>query len=72
MLPSGRGDQLAIPQINLSILGYEPDSLGDPCIRSPAMRAQAISIMLQLDGPVSLSTRDPFGRRAQEDSKFVG
>ena len=25
MLPSGGGDQLAIPQINLSILEYEPN-----------------------------------------------
>ena len=39
MLPSGEGDQLAIPQINLSILGYEPNSLRDSHIRSPAMRA---------------------------------
>ena len=29
MLLSGRGDQLAIPQINLSISGYEPNSLRD-------------------------------------------
>ena len=72
MLPSGRGDQLAIPQINLSILGYEPHSLRDPRIKSPAMRAQEISIIPQLDGPVSLPTRDPIGRRAQEDSRFAG
>ena len=28
MLPSGQGDHLMIPQVNLSISGYEPDSLG--------------------------------------------
>ena len=39
MLPSGGGVQLAIPQINLSISGYEPDSLRDSHIRSPPMRA---------------------------------
>ena len=72
MLPSGGGGQLAIPQINLSILGYEPDSLRDSHIRSPATRAQKISIMPQLDGPVSLPTRDPIGRRVQEDSRFAG
>ena len=72
MLPSGEGDQLAIPQINLSILGYEPNSLRDSHIRSPAMRAQEISIIPQLDGPVSLPTRNPIGRRAQEDSRLVG
>ena len=72
MLPSVGGDQLAIPQINLSIMGYEPDSLRDSHIRSPAMRAQEISIMPQLDGPVSLPTRDPIGRRVQEDSRLEG
>ena len=72
MLPSGGGDQLAIPQINLSILGYEPNSLRDSHIRSPATRAQEISIIPQLDGPVSLPTRDPIGRRVQEDSRFAG
>ena len=45
MLPSGGGDQLAIPQRNLSISGYEPDSLSNSHIRSPAVRAQEISIM---------------------------
>ena len=72
MLPSGGGDQLAIPQINLSILGYEPDSLRNSHIRSPSMWAKEISIMPQLDGPVSFPMRDPIGRRVQEDSRLVG
>ena len=72
MLPSGRGDQLAIPQINLSVSGYEPDSLRDSHIRSPSTRAQEISIMPQLDGPASLPRKDPIGRRVQEDSSLVG
>ena len=72
MLPSGGGDQLAIPQINLSISGYEPISLRDSHIRSPSTRACEISIMPQLDGPAFLSTRDPIGRRAQEDSRLAG
>ena len=72
MLPSGGGDQLAIPQINLSISGYEPNSLRDSHIRSPAMRTQEFSIIPQLDGPVSLLTRDPIGRRVQEDSRLEG
>ena len=54
MLPSDGGDQLAIPQINLSTSGYEPNSSRDSHIRSPSMRAQEISIMPQLDGPASL------------------
>ena len=70
MLQSGGGDQLAIPQINLSILGYEPNSLRDSHIRPSAMRAQEISIIPQLDGPVSLLTRDPIRRRVPEDSRF--
>ena len=63
---------MAIPQIILSILGYEPNSLRDSHIRSPTMRAQEISIMPQFDGPASLPTRDPIGRRVQEDSRFEG
>ena len=47
MLPSGGGDQLAIPHINLSILGYEPDSLRDSHIRPSAMRTPEISIIPQ-------------------------
>ena len=72
MLLSGGGDRLAIPQINLSISGYEPDSLRDSHIRSPDTRTQEILIMPQLDGSVSLLTRDPIGRRVQEDSRFEG
>ena len=72
MLPSGGGDQLAITQINLSISGYEPDSLRNSHIRSPSKQAQEISIMPQLDGPASLPMRDPIGRRVQEDSSLVG
>ena len=66
MVPSGRGHQLEIPQINLSISGYEPDSLRDSHIRSPSMRAQKISIIPQLDGPASLPRRDTIGRRVQD------
>ena len=72
MLPSSRGDNLAIPQVNLSILGYEPDSLRNPHGRSPSRQAQEISIMPQLDGPTSLPMKDPIGRRVQEDSRLVG
>ena len=66
MLPSRGGDHLAIPQVNLSILGYEPDSLRNSHIRSLSMRAQEISIMPQLDGLASLPMRDPIGRRLQD------
>ena len=36
------------------------------------MRAKEISILPQLDGPVSLPTRSPIGRRVQGDSRFAG
>ena len=39
MLPSGRGDHLSIPQVNLSIPGYEPDLLRNSHMTSPSMRA---------------------------------
>ena len=65
-LPYQLLDHLTIPQVNLSISGYEPDSLRTSHMRSPSMRAQEISIMPQLDGPVSLPMRDPTGRRIQE------
>ena len=70
-LPLGGGDYLTIPQVNLSILGYEPDSLRSSHIRSPSMRAQEISIMPQLGGLASLPMRDPIGRRAQKDPRLA-
>ena len=58
-----------IPQVKLSISGYEPDSLRTFHMRSPSMLAQEISIMPQLDGPGSLPIRDPIGRRTYEISR---
>ena len=72
MLPCGEGDQVAIPQINLSILGYGPDSLRDSHVGTPAMRAQEISILPQVDGSVSILTGDPTGGRVLEDTRFAG
>ena len=40
MIPSGGGDPVAIPQINLSILGYGPNLLRDSHVGTPAMRAK--------------------------------
>ena len=72
MLPSSGGGHLAISQVNLSISGYEPDSLRNSHGRSPSMWPQEISIMPQLDGLASLPMRDPIGRRIQEDSRLAG
>ena len=55
-----------IPQVNLSISGYESDLLRTSHMRPPSMRVQEISIMPQLDGLASLPMRDPIGRRIQE------
>ena len=57
LLPSGLGDHLTIPHVNLSICGYEPDSLRTSGMRSPSMRAQGVSAIPQLDGPRSLPMR---------------
>ena len=58
-----------IPHVNLSISGYELDSLRTSHMRSPSMWAQEISIMPQLDEPGSLPMRDPIGRRTHEVSR---
>ena len=59
LLPSGLGNHIPMPHVNLSISGYEPDSLRTSGLRSPPMRAQEVSAIPQLDGPGSLPTRDP-------------
>ena len=51
-----------IPHINLSIPGCEPDSLRTSSMRSPSMRAQEVSAIPQVDGPVSLPMRNPTER----------
>ena len=58
LLPSGPGDHITIPHVNLSILGYEPDPQRTSGMRSPSMRTQEVSIIPQLDGPGSLPVRD--------------
>ena len=51
-----------IPHVNLSISGYEPDSLRTSGMRSPSMQAQEVSAILQVDGPGSLPMRDHIER----------
>ena len=60
LLPSGHGNYVKIPHVNLSITGYEPDSLR-PLVgtRSPSMRTHEISAIPQMDGPRSLPRREP-------------
>ena len=58
LLPSHLGDCIPMPHVNLSILGYEPDSLRNSGQRSPPMRAQDVSPIPQFDRPGSLPTGD--------------
>ena len=62
LLPSGQGDHLMIPHINLSISGYGPDSLRTSSMRSPSMWAQEVSAIPQVDGPGSLPMRNSIER----------
>ena len=62
LLPSGQGDHVMIPHVNLSISGYEPDSLRTSGMRSPSMQAQEVSAIPQVDGPGSLPMRDHIER----------
>ena len=62
LLPSGYGDHVKIPHVNLSITGYEPYSLRTLVgTRSPSARTWEISMIPQLDGPRSLPRREPNG-----------
>ena len=49
LLPSGKGDYVTIPHVNLSIFVYEPDSLQTSGIGSPSMQAQEVSAIPQVD-----------------------
>ena len=71
MIPSGGGDPVAILQINLSISGYGPDSLRDSHVGTSVTEAQEISILPQLDGPVSIPVRGPTGGRVSEGTRFM-
>ena len=72
LLPSGLGDQVTIPDVNLSISGYEPDSLRTSGMRSQSMRAQEVSAFPQLDGPRSLPMRDHTRGRVDGSLSQVG
>ena len=69
LLPSSLGNHVTIPHVNLSISGYEPDSLRTSGMRSPSMRAQEVSKIPQLNGPRSLPMRDPVGGQMDRFSR---
>ena len=57
-----------MPHINLSILGYDPESLRGSHIRTQDTGIQGNSTILQLDGPVSIPIRNR--RRLPEDIRI--
>ena len=67
ILPTGTSEQVPMPHINLSIPGYEPESL-----RGSYIRTQDTGIpetIPQLDGPVSIPIRGR--RRLPEDVRVM-
>ena len=58
ILPTGMNEQVPMPHINLSILGYDPESLRSSHIRTQDRGIQGNSTIQQLDGPVSIPIRD--------------
>ena len=72
MLPSNLGDHVTIPHVNLSISGYEPDSLRTSGVRSPSEQPQEVSAIPKLDGPRSLPMRGPVGGQMDGFSRQSG
>ena len=71
MIPTGGEDQVALPQINLSISGYGRNSLRDSQIGTSDMRAPEISVLLQVDGPVLVPTRDYARGIVSDNNRFM-
>ena len=69
MIPTGGEVPIALLQINLSFSGYGPNSLQDSQLGSSDMRVQEISILLQVDGPVSAPTREYPRERISENTR---
>ena len=69
ILPTGVNEQVPMPHINLSILGYEPESLRSSHMRTQDTGIQENSTIAQLDGPVSIPTRGR--RRLLEDIRVM-
>ena len=72
LLPSGLRDHVPMPHVNLSISGYEPDSLRTSGLRPPSMRTQEVSTIPQLDGPGSLPMKDHTRGRVDGPSSQTG
>ena len=72
LFPSGHGDHVKIPHVNLSITCYEPNSLRTLVgTRSPSMRTHEISVIHQLDRSRSLPRREPNTGQMNEVPRVV-
>ena len=71
MIPTGREDKVVLPQINLSISGYGPNSLRDSQLGTSDMRAQEILILPQVDWPVLVPARDYDRGRVSDNTRLV-
>ena len=70
ILTSGE-DPIALPQINLSISGHGPNSLQDSQFGSLDVRAQKVSVLPQVDGPVSIPRKRDVRERASESTRII-
>ena len=68
ILPTGMTEPVLMPHTNLSILGYDPESLRGSHIGTQDTRIQESSTIPQLDGPVSIPSSDR--RRLPEDIRI--
>ena len=71
IIPTSGEYQIALSQINLSISGYGPNLLRDSQLGSSDVRAEEISILLQVDGPVSALARDYTRGRVSENTRIM-
>ena len=69
ILPTGVNEQVPMPHINLPISGYDTESLRGLYVRTQDTGIQGNLMILQLDGPVSVPTRDR--RRLLEDIRVT-
>ena len=71
MIPTCGEDQIALPQINLSISGYRPNLLTDSQLGSLDVRPQEGSVLMQVDGLISAPTRGNVRGRILESARIM-
>ena len=73
LLPSGHEDHVRIPHVNLSIMGYHPETLRTLVgARSSTVRTPEVSTIPQLDGPRSLPRHESERRQMDEVPDSIG